>query len=409
LKCRHCGSALHLPFLDLGSAPPSNAYLSEQTLRAPELWFPLRLLVCESCWLVQTEDHAGREALFTDDYAYFSSFSSSWLAHAKDYVQGMQGRFGLDARSCVVEVAANDGYLLQYVQAAGIACYGVEPTASTAGAARAKGIDIVERFFGVALADELARAGRQADLMVANNVLAHVPDINDFVAGFARLLKPQGVATFEFPHLLRMVQGCQFDTAYHEHYSYLSLSAVQRIFSANGLAVFDVQALTTHGGSLRVFAQRLDAGSQPLGPGVAKVLDEERAGGVLGAGFYTGFQSQAQRVARELLSFLVRSADQGARVAAYGAAAKGNTLLNFAGVRPHLLSYVVDKNPAKQGKFMPGSRIPIVDEEHLRAHRPSHVVILPWNLKDEVMGQLAYVREWGGRFVTAVPGLREWP
>jgi len=409
LKCRHCGSALRLPFLDLGSAPPSNAYLSEPALRAPELWFPLRLLVCQTCWLVQTEDHAGREALFTDDYAYFSSFSSSWLAHAQDYVQGMQHRFGLDAASCVVEVAANDGYLLQYVQAAGIPCYGVEPTASTAGAARAKGIDIVERFFGVALADELARAGRQADLMVANNVLAHVPDINDFVAGFARLLKPQGVATFEFPHLLRMVQGCQFDTAYHEHYSYLSLSAVQRIFSAHGLAVFDVQELSTHGGSLRVFAQRLDAGSRPLGASVAKVLDEERACGMLDAGFYTGFQSQALRVVRELLAFLVRSADQGARVAAYGAAAKGNTLLNFAGVRPHLLSYVVDKNPAKQGKFMPGSRIPIVDEARLREHRPSHVLILPWNLKDEVMGQLAYVREWGGRFVTAVPGLREWP
>ena len=405
MKCRHCGSALHLPFLDLGSAPPSNAYLTTQALRAPELWFPLRLLVCESCWLVQTEDYAGREALFTGDYAYFSSFSSSWLAHAKDYVQRMRDRFGLDRGSCVVEVAANDGYLLQYVQAAGIACYGVEPTASTAGAARVKGIDIVERFFGVALADELARAGRQADLMVANNVLAHVPDINDFVAGFARLLKPQGVATFEFPHLLRMVQGCQFDTAYHEHYSYLSLTAVSRIFAANGLAVFDVEELTTHGGSLRVFAQRLDSGRQTIGPAVEALLDVEREAGMLSEVFYSQFQPQTMRIARELLLFLITQANVGRRVAAYGAAAKGNTLLNFAGVRPHLLPYVVDLNPAKQDKYLPGSRIPIVDEAHLRANRPDYVLILPWNLKDEVMQQLAYVRDWGGEFVTAVPRL----
>lgn len=409
MKCRHCGAELQRPFLDLGSAPPSNAYLSAQALRAPETWYPLRLLVCESCWLVQTEDHAGREALFTDDYAYFSSFSSSWLAHAQAYVQAMQSRFGLGAHSCVVEVASNDGYLLQYVQAAGIPCYGIEPTAGTAEAARAKGIDVICRFFGLALANELASSGRQADLMVANNVLAHVPDINDFVAGFARLLKPQGVATFEFPHLLRMVQGCQFDTVYHEHYSYLSLTVVQSIFAANGLQVFDVQPLPTHGGSLRVFAQRSDSGQRAQQPQVQALLDEEHGSGVTRLGFYEDLQRQAQRIKHELLLFLLNCASQGKRVAGYGAAAKGNTLLNFAGVRPDLLPYVVDKNPAKQGQFLPGSRIPVVDEAHLRADRPDYVVILPWNLKEEVMSQLDDVRGWGGKFVVAVPELIVWP
>jgi len=403
LKCRHCGSALRLPFLNLGSAPPSNAYLTESGLHGPETYFPLRLLVCESCWLVQTEDYAGSEALFTEDYAYFSSFSSSWLAHAERYVQALIPRLGLGASSRVVEIAANDGYLLQYVQAAGIPCYGVEPTASTAQAARAKGIVIVERFFGVALAEELAQAGQQADLIAANNVLAHVPDINDFVAGFTRLLKPTGVATFEFPHLLRMVQEQQFDTAYHEHYSYLSLSAVQSIFAANGLAVFDVEELLTHGGSLRVFAQRSDTGTHAVSPAVAALLDREVAAGMTCASFYGGFQAKAERVKDDLLAFLLDAKRQGLKVGAYGAAAKGNTLLNFAGVRPDLLPYVVDKNPAKQGKYMPGSRIPIVAETHLRANRPDVVLVLPWNLKDEVMTQLAYIREWGGHFATAVP------
>jgi len=405
VKCRHCASALRLPFLDLGSAPPSNAYLSQAALQGPETWYPLRLLVCETCWLVQTEDHAGREQLFSEDYAYFSSFSSSWLAHARAYVQAMQARLGLSAASCVVEVAANDGYLLQYVQQAGVPCYGIEPTTSTAVAARAKGIQIVERFFGVALAHELVAQGRQADLMAANNVLAHVPDINDFVAGFAILLKEQGVATFEFPHLLRMVQECQFDTAYHEHYSYLSLTAVQRIFAANGLQVFDVEELPTHGGSLRVYAQRSDAGRRPVTAAVAALLAREQAAGMTAPGFYAGFQHEAERVKHALLEFLLQAKREGLKVGAYGAAAKGNTLLNFAGVRPDLLPYVVDLNPAKQGKYMPGSRIPIVDEDHLRQHRPDRVLILPWNLRTEIGTQLAYVGDWGGRFLVAIPSV----
>ncbi len=405
MKCRHCSSELRLPFLDLGSAPPSNAYLTAAGLRAPEAWYPLRLLVCESCWLVQTEDHAGREALFTADYAYFSSFSTSWLAHAERCVRAMVERFGLNAASRVVEIAANDGYLLQYVQAAGIPCYGVEPTGGTAAAARARGIEIVERFFGVALADELSGSGRQADLIVANNVLAHVPDINDFVAGFARLLKPQGVASFEFPHLLRMVQENQFDTAYHEHYSYLSLTTVERILARNGLGVFDVEELPTHGGSLRVLAQRSDGGLHPVSIAVSALRKAEADAGMATTGFYSDFQTRAETVKDDLLGFLIEARRQGLKLAGYGAAAKGNTLLNFAGVRCDLLPYVVDKNPTKQGKFMPGSRIPIVDEAHLMIDRPERILILPWNLRTEVIAQLDYVRAWGGQFVTAVPNL----
>lgn len=405
MKCRHCGSELSLPFLDLGSAPPSNAYFTEERLLAVEDWFPLRLMVCESCWLVQTEDHAGREVLFTKDYAYFSSYSSSWLAHAESYVQRMIERFALNAASRVVEIGANDGYLLQYVRAAGIPCYGVEPTASTASAAKARGIAIVERFFGLDLANELAGTDQQADLIAANNVLAHVPDINDFVAGFSRLLKADGVATFEFPHLLRMVQENQFDTAYHEHYSYLSLTAVERIFEHNGLTVFDVEELPTHGGSLRVFAQRSDSGQHAASPNVTALRKAEAYAGMAKAALYSGFQAKAEKVKDDLVVFLIETKRQGLKMGAYGAAAKGNTLLNFAGVRPDLLPYVVDKNPAKQGLFMPGSRIPIVDEAYLRIDKPDRILILPWNLRQEVMTQLDYVREWGGEFVTAVPRL----
>lgn len=404
MNCRHCHSALRLPFLDLGSAPPSNAYLDEAHLVAPETWFPLRLLVCETCWLVQTEDYAGRDILFTDDYAYLSSFSPSWLAHARDYVGAMVTRFGLGAQSLIVEVAANDGYLLQYVREREIPCYGIEPTAVAAAAARGRGIEIVERFFGIALADELAATKGQADLIAANNVLAHVPDINDFVGGFARLLKPAGVATFEFPHLLRMVAENQFDTAYHEHYSYLSLTAVSRIFDANGLSVFDVEELSTHGGSLRVFAQT-KGGPAPVEERVSELLERERVAGVSGPAFYAGFQAAAETVKDDLLGFLLEAKRQGLKVGAYGAAAKGNTLLNFAGIRPDLLPYVVDRNPAKAGKYMPGSRIPIVSEDVLRADRPDRVLILPWNLRDEIGAQLAEARTWEGRFVVAVPTL----
>ena len=409
MKCRYCGADLRLPFLDLGVAPPSNAYLNADQVRVPETWYPLRLMVCESCWLVQTEDYVGRDSLFDANYAYFSSVSSSWLAHAKRYIDDMCERLALGPASQVVEVAANDGYLLQYVRNAGIPCYGIEPTASTAKAARAKGIETLERFFGIHLAGELVADGRQADLIVANNVLAHVPDINDFVAGFTRLLKLAGVATFEFPHLLRMVSENQFDTAYHEHYSYLSLTAVTRIFATNGLSVFDVEELPTHGGSLRVFAQRADTGSQSINASVRELLGRESAAGIMDVSYYQEFQSQAERVKNDLLSFLIDAKRRGQKLAAYGAAAKGNTLLNFAGIKADLLPYVVDRSVSKQGRFLPGSHIPIVTEAHLRADRPDYVIVLPWNILHEVSVQLDYVREWGARLVTAIPRLNVLP
>lgn len=405
MKCRHCTAPLQAPFLDLGSAPPSNAYLAADRLDAPETWFPLRLLVCHACWLVQTVDFTSRDALFTADYAYFSSFSQSWLEHSRRYVTEMTARLGLDASSCVVEVAANDGYLLQYVRDAGIPTYGIEPTASTAAAARARGIEIVEAFFGVTLGEKLAAEGRDADLIIANNVLAHVPDINDFVGGFARLLKPTGVATFEFPHLLEMVSRNQFDTAYHEHYSYLSLTAVERIFAANALSVFDVQQLPTHGGSLRVFSQPA-GGPHAVTSAVTTLLQAEQTAGVTTPAFYATFQRSAETVKDDLLLFLLDARRDGLKVGAYGAAAKGNTLLNFAGIRPDLLPYVVDLNPAKAGSYMPGSRIPIVTQDRLRADRPDRILILPWNLRDEVVTQLAYARDWDARFVVAVPSLQ---
>lgn len=405
MKCRHCYAALTLPLIDLGLAPPSNAYLSTQQLQQPEKKYPLRVLVCQTCWLAQTEDFAQAHELFDADYAYFSSFSSTWLEHAKRYADEMSARFHLGSSSHVVEIAANDGYLLQYFKAANIPCTGVEPTASTAAAARAKGIDIVQEFFGVALANMLVAQGKQADLTAANNVLAHVPDINDFVAGFTVLLKPTGVATFEFPHLMQLMALNQFDTIYHEHFSYLSLIAVQRIFAANGLTVFDVEEHPTHGGSLRVFAQRTDTGKQPISDRVAKMLRAEEAIGIQTEKYYLAFQVRAEKVKDDFVNFLADAKRQGKIVAAYGAAAKGNTLMNFAELGSDLIQYVVDKNPAKQGKFMPGSRIPIVSPEALHSQRPDYLVILPWNIANEVTQQNAALAKLGTQFVTAVPKL----
>ena len=397
---------LDLTLVNLGSAPPSNAYLTEQTLHAPEKWFPLRVLVCQHCWLAQTEDFTQAEELFDAGYAYFSSYSASWLAHSERFVADMVVRLALTGDSHVIEVAANDGYLLQYVMARDIPCTGIEPTAGTATAARAKGIPIIEDFFGTLLAKDMVKQGKQADLMVANNVLAHVPDINDFVAGFAVLLKPQGVASFEFPHLLRLIEETLFDTIYHEHFSYLSLTAVTRILAANGLTVFDVEGLPTHGGSLRVFTQRSDTGQQSRSARVEEMLSREAIAGMLGIDYYAGFQSRTDRIKNDFIAFLIEANRQGKRVTAYGAAAKGNTLMNYAGIRSDLISFVVDRNPAKQGKYMPGSRIPIVDETRIQAARPDYVVILPWNIREEVQLQLAYIADWGGQFVAAVPHLR---
>lgn len=409
MNCRHCNIPLVLPFVDLGAAPPSNAYLTKEALSGREVHYPLKVMVCTDCWLVQTEDTAGASELFDADYAYYSSFSESWIRHAEAYVNAMVSRFGLGPASHVVEVAANDGYLLQFVRQRGIPCTGVEPTAGTAAAARAKGIDILQEFFGVELAESMAASGMQADLTAANNVLAHVPDINDFVRGFTRLLKPDGVSTFEFPHLLSLIRDNQFDTVYHEHFSYLSLTAVVRVFEANGLVVFDVHTIPTHGGSLRVFAQRADVASHTIQPSVTEMLATEAETGLNQTQIYLSFQEKAIKVKNDFLTFLIDAKRTGKTVAAYGAAAKGNTLMNYAGIRHDLISFVVDKNPAKQGNFMPGSRIPIVDEARIRSENPDYIVILPWNLREEIVNQLGYIGEWGGLFVTAVPELLIFP
>lgn len=405
MKCRHCHAHLEFVLINLGSAPPSNAYLTTVTMRRPEKHFPLKVFVCEACWLVQAEAYSRAAELFNDEYAYFSSFSTAWLDHSRRYVDDVVSRFGLASSSTVVEVAANDGYLLQYVKARNIPCYGVEPTRNTANAARQKGIEIIERFFDQDLAKELAATGRSADLMIANNVLAHVPDIGDFVLGHAILLKPNGVATFEFPHLYRLISENQFDTIYHEHFSYLSFTAVCDIFAKNGLDVFDVEDISTHGGSLRVFAQRSDHGTREVTSAVADLVNLELQSGVRSLDFYRDFQSRADQAKDRFLEFLLKAKFERKKVAGYGAAAKGNTLLNYAGVRPDLIPFVVDRNPAKQGRFMPGSRIPIVGEDVLSVERPDYVVIFPWNLSVEVKAQLKYVREWGAKFVTAVPNL----
>ncbi|MGC5700247.1 methyltransferase domain-containing protein [Pseudomonas sp. NFXW11] len=406
MNCRGCGACLSLPLIDLGTSPPSNAYLRAEQLDQAESWVPLKVQVCQQCWLVQTEDYTRADHLFDADYAYFSSFSSTWLKHAQGYVAQMVERFDLGAQSQVVEVAANDGYLLQYVAGRGIPCLGVEPTRSTAQAARDKGLNIRELFFGRDTAAQLLEEGWAADLMAANNVLAHVPDINDFLCGFATLLKPTGVATFEFPQLLTLMAGQQFDTLYHEHYSYLSLTAVLGLCQRNGLEVFDVENLPTHGGSLRVFVQRSDGPRRPQQDSVAQQLQLERQAGVSTPEYYRTLAPAAERIKHELLRFLLQAKAEGKRVVGYGAAAKGNTLLNYAGIKADLLAWVADASPHKQGKFLPGSRIPVVAPERIDQERPDYVLVLPWNLLHEVSTQLAQVRQWGGRFVIAVPELQ---
>jgi len=403
--CRHCKAPLPKVFLDLGHAPPSNAYLSPDRLNAPEMTFPLRLRVCESCWLVQTEDFTEADRLFDAEYAYFSSTSKGWLDHAARYASDMMARFGLGAGSHVIEVASNDGYLLRNFVAAGVPCLGVEPTASTAAAAEALGIPVLREFFGEALGKRLADEGRSGDLIAGNNVYAHVPDINDFTRGLAAALKPEGVITLEFPHLMRLVEFCQFDTVYHEHFSYLSALTVERIFAAAGLRLFDIQELPTHGGSLRVFGCHSGAAHAETA-GARAVLEEERRRGMETSAFYAGFQTRADAVKDGLLRFLLDAKCDGKTVAAYGAAAKGNTLLNYAGVKPDLLPFVCDAAPSKQGKLMPGSHIPILPPSVLEEKRPDYVLILPWNIADEVKRQLAGLAAQGTRFVTAVPEVR---
>ncbi|HZW24575.1 MAG TPA: class I SAM-dependent methyltransferase [Gallionella sp.] len=405
MNCRHCQHPLQHVFLDLGFAPPSNAYLGAADLMRPERYYPLKLFVCEYCFLVQTEDYAGAEELFSHDYAYFSSVSHSWLEHAADYCKMIVRRLGLGGDSMVIEVAANDGYLLKNFVAAGIPCLGIEPTDSTAAAAEKLGVPILREFFGQALAQSLVGQGRQADLILGNNVYAHVPDINDFTAGLKTALKPGGTVTLEFPHLMRLLEGVQFDTVYHEHFSYLSLHTVVRLFAYSGLRVCDVEELPTHGGSLRVYGCHEQDG-RGTSSAVSVLLEEEARRGMCELASYREFQSRADRLKDDLLLFLIEQKQAGRKVAAYGAAAKGNTLLNYAGIKPDLLPYVCDAAPSKQGKFLPGAHIPIEHPDVLRERRPDVVLILPWNIQAEVTQQLLHVREWGGRFAVAVPSMR---
>ena len=401
MKCRHCASDLSLSFLDLGVMPASNAYLTASELERPEACYPLRVKVCPVCWLVQTEDYASAGELFTAEYAYFSSTSRSWLDHASRYCAMIIPRLSLGRDSHVIEIASNDGYLLKNFRDAGIPCLGIEPTASTAAVARAAGIEVLEQFFGAEMANSL----KPADLIIGNNVYAHVPDINDFTLGLARALKPEGVITLEFPHLMRLVEFKQFDTVYHEHFSYLSLLTVARIFAAANLRIFDVEELPTHGGSLRIYG--CHSGSTHVETlRVATLLAEERCRGMDGPDFYLTLQLQADHIREEFRNFLVSAKRNGRTVAAYGAAAKGNTLLNYAGIKADLLPYVCDAALAKQGKFLPGTHIPVLDPVKLLRERPDFIVILPWNIADEIRAQLAPIAEMGTRFVTAVPELR---
>lgn len=404
MKCRHCNTIVTRKMLDLGYAPLSNAYRSVAHLDLPEITYPLRLFVCDTCKLVQTQDFTTAELVFQADYAYFSSTSTSYLRHAADYAKMITRRLGLHAGSFVIEVASNDGYLLKNFVAAGIPCLGVEPTDSTAEAAEQQGIPVLRRFFGEALGKELAAEGKVVDLVCGNNVFAHVPDINDFTLGLAAILKPEGVVTLEFPHLMQYIEHCQFDTTYHEHYSYLSLSVTKRIFENAGLRLFDVEELPTHGGSLRVYGCRDDARYQTQ-PAVDALIVKETAHGLFGEEVYTKFQQRAEKIKNDLLAFLVCAKQAGHSIAAYGAAAKGSTLLNFAGVKPDLLPFICDAAASKQGQSMPGSHIPIMAPEELYKSHLDYVLILPWNIAEEVRAQLAPLAEKGTKFVTAIPEL----
>lgn len=403
MNCRHCKNELTHEFADLGFSPPSNSFLTKAQLNEPETFYPLKTMVCEKCFLVQIDEFAKHDDIFNADYAYFSSFSTSWLAHAKAYTEMMIKRFGFNEKSQVIEIASNDGYLLQYFAAQGVPVLGIEPTANTAAAAKAKGIETVVDFFGVRLANALVVKGTKADLLLGNNVLAHVPDINDFVGGLKILLKDNGVITFEFPHLLQLIDKNQFDTIYHEHFSYLSLIVVKQIFEHHGLEIFDVEEVTTHGGSLRIFAKHAADNSKEISAGVQKLLEKEISCGLTNPDVYKTFQQKAEKVKNDFTKFLIDAKKEGKTVAGYGAAAKGNTLLNFAGIKKDLLQFVVDASPHKQNKFLPGVHIPVVAEQKIKTDKPDYILILPWNLKEEISAQLAYIKEWGGKFVVAVP------
>ena len=405
MKCRHCSSELKHIFLDLGFAPPSNAYLGRDDLTKSEKYYPLKVMVCDQCWLVQTEDYARADELFDSEYAYFSSTSLGWLKHAKDYAEKISNELGLNEQSLVIEIASNDGYLLKNFVDMRIPCLGIEPTASTARAAEALGIPVLQEFFGQKLGESLAKMGRKADLIVGNNVYAHVPDINDFTYGLRVALKPGGTITLEFPHLMRLIELNQFDTIYHEHFSYLSLCTVERIFNKASLRILNVEELPTHGGSLRIYGSHVDDVRQTM-PSVEAILNQEKERGLQKLSVYEAFQDKADRIKNNFLQFLLDQKNKGKKIAAYGAAAKGNTLMNYGGVKNDLLPFIVDAAYAKQGKFSPGSHIPIFSPEVLRVNRPDYLVVFPWNILPEIMEINTDIRAMGTQFITFVPDLK---
>jgi len=406
MKCRFCGADVDCVFVDLVNAPASNSLLSEANLNSPEIFYPLKVMICENCWLAQIEEYKKSDEIFSNDYVYYSSYSSTWVQHAKDYVEMISERLGLTSSSRVLEIASNDGYLLQFFVKKNIPCLGVEPSAGTAKAAQEKGVPSLVEFFGEKTAENIVvQYGRQ-NLVIGNNVLAHVPDINDFVAGLAIVLAEDGTITMEFPHLLRLIQEVQFDTIYHEHYSYLSLLTVQSIFAAHGLKVYDVEKLPTHGGSLRIYACHEKDEQFSISENVNDIIEEEKHAGLFSLSTYLNFQNQVNTLRDDFCRFLLEEKKNGKSVVAYGAAAKGDTFLNYCGIKgTDLISFVVDASPHKQGKYLPGSHIPIVNEDKIREEKPDFVLLLPWNIRSELVDQLRYIREWGGQFVVAVPQL----
>jgi SAM-dependent methyltransferase len=403
MDCRFCGKMLTQEFIDMVNAPPSNSFLTQKQLNEPEVFYPLKLFVCDSCFLVQIDEYKKSSDIFDSGYVYFSSFSRTWLAHAKKYADMMIGKYGYNQNSQIVEIASNDGYLLQYFKGRGIPSLGIEPAAGTAAEARKKGIETIVDFFGKRLAGSLANQRKKADLLIGNNVLAHVPDLNDFVAGLKIALKPGGVITMEFPHLMQLIDNCQFDTIYHEHFSYLSFMVVRSIFKNHGLELFDVEELSTHGGSLRIFAKHEDDSAKIVSENVDVLLNKEISRGFNTIAYYENFQNKADQIKYNILQFLLKQKEDGRKVAAYGAAAKGNTLLNYCGIKKDLIAFVVDASPYKQGKYLPGSHIAVVNEKEIKKYKPDYIFILPWNLKEEIMEQMAFIRKWGGKFVVPVP------
>lgn len=405
MKCRFCSNSLTHEFIDLVNSPPSNSFLTLEQLNEPETFYPLKLYVCEKCFLVQIDEYKKSNEIFGGKYVYFSSYSKNWLEHAKKYVEMITPRLQLNSNSHVIEIASNDGYLLQYFKEKNIPCLGIEPSSATAVVAKTKGIEVIERFFGIELASELKEKGIFADLIIGNNVFAHVPDINDFVEGLHICLNMGGTVTLEFPHLMQLIEQNQFDTIYHEHFSYYLLSTVQKIFEAHGLMLYDVEELPTHGGSLRMYAKHKDDTTKRISSSIAELINKEISLGMNKLDYYMGFQDKANRVKNDLLKFLIDQKEKDKMVAAYGAAAKGNTLLNYCGIKKDLVHFVVDASPHKQDKYLPGSHIPVVGEDAIRRQRPDYVLILPWNIKDEIMNQLRYIKEWNGKFAVPVPAL----